>query len=73
MKAIKIICAAAIGFFAISCRSENKERMMTDSSVFDDTTVIDSSGVADTAGMDTMYRNSPARSDTAKTTPKEIN
>lgn len=50
-----------------SCGSENRDNAMDDTGMVDtsmmDTSGIDTSGVADTAGVDTMYRNSPASSD----------
>lgn len=65
MKSIITLLALALCMGLYSCNSENKDRSTGDDTNMMDTSMndtIDTSGVADTAGVDTMYRNSPATS-----------
>lgn len=64
MKSITIIFAIILCAGAISCSSERRDNAMDDTSIMDTSMndSIDTTGVADTAGVDTMYRNSPAKS-----------
>jgi len=77
MKPIIIIVALALGVTVSSCGSGNRDNQMEDTTSIDtsmmDTSMnnLDTTGVADTAGVDTMYRNSPARSDTKSGNSKQ--
>lgn len=70
MKSIITLLALALCMGLYSCSSENKDRSTGDDTNMMDTSMmdtsmndtLDTSGVADTAGVDTMYRNSPATS-----------
>lgn len=64
MKSIITLLALALCMGLYSCSSENKDRSAGDTDMMDTSMndTIDTSGVADTAGVDTMYRNSPATS-----------
>lgn len=64
MRSIIVICAIVLSFVVGSCNSERKQEKMWDTSVAADAHIIDTTAVADTAVRDTMYRNSPAKSDT---------
>ena len=63
----KLIFSACIAgmCLATACGSNNQnERDTMDSMDYDTSFMdVDTTGVADTAGRDSMYRNSPARSD----------
>ncbi len=64
MKKIFWIFGVAILFTASSCGSNNTQNEENDSLGMDTGYMdMDTTGVADTAGMDSMYRDSPARSD----------
>ena len=71
MKTTIVMLGIALCMGLASCGSENRDNTTEDTNTMDssmmDTSMnenLDTTGISDTAGVDSMYRNSPARSDT---------